>query len=266
VVYPTFIRRTLARIEMRHFDRRPGDTGSCLRLSRFWLALGGFEATLPDLGGSYQARSAAMGLLSIGGAFGLFVGMISGSHLWSVLLCTVVWSFMGPYATVLDGTVSAFNALIIVIFLCWSRNACILLEPGCISCPLSRRRSSLGHGFGTAPVAHPSLWSGARQICLALLRIEQQYVAMAQRPRIPAAKVTDFDSAALRHRGGFWNSSSDLPTPPFHPKLSHGPRKRSVDRCEVLCGKLGTQLCIGTQSLLLRLGFVDFFGSYSHVG
>jgi uncharacterized membrane protein YccC len=83
-----------------------------------WAALGGFEATLADLGGSYQARFAAMGLLSIGGAFGLFLGMISGSHLWSVLLCTVVWSFIWSYATVLGGTVSAFNALIIVIFLC----------------------------------------------------------------------------------------------------------------------------------------------------
>jgi len=61
-------------LRLRHFDRRPGDTGSCLRLSRFWLALGGFEATLPDLGGSYQARSAAMGLLSIGGALRPFCG------------------------------------------------------------------------------------------------------------------------------------------------------------------------------------------------
>lgn len=67
-------------------------------------------------------------------------------------------------------------------------------------------------------------------------------------------------------KGAFVNSSSDLPTPPFHPKLSHRARKRSVDRCEVLSGKLGTQLCIGTQSLLLRLGFVDFFSRYSHVG
>ena len=72
-----------------------------------WAALGGFEATLADLGGSYQARFTAMGLLSIGGAFGLFLGMISGSHLWSVLLCTVVWSFIWSYATVLGGTVSA---------------------------------------------------------------------------------------------------------------------------------------------------------------
>jgi len=83
-----------------------------------WAALGGFEATLADLGGSYQVRVTAMGLLSIGGAFGLFAGMISGSHLWSVLLCTVVWSFIWSYSTVLGGTVSAFNSLVIVIFLC----------------------------------------------------------------------------------------------------------------------------------------------------
>jgi uncharacterized membrane protein YccC len=83
-----------------------------------WAALGGFEATLADLGGSYQARLTAMGLLSIGGAFGLFLGMISGSHIWSIFLCTVLWSFIWSYATVLGGTVSAFNSLVIVIFLC----------------------------------------------------------------------------------------------------------------------------------------------------
>ncbi len=59
-----------------------------------WSSLGGFEATIADLGGSYQVRFTAMGLLSLGGALGLFLGMVSGSHLWSVFLCTVIWSFV----------------------------------------------------------------------------------------------------------------------------------------------------------------------------
>ena len=83
-----------------------------------WAALGGFEAVFADLGGSYQARFTAMGLLSVGGAAGLFLGMISSGHVWSVFFCTVVWSFLWSYASVLGGTVSAFNALVIVIFLC----------------------------------------------------------------------------------------------------------------------------------------------------
>jgi len=83
-----------------------------------WASLGGFEATVADLGGSYQARFTSMGLLSLGGAFGLFLGMISGDHLWSVFLCTVIWSFIWAYASVLGGTVSSFNALLVVIFLC----------------------------------------------------------------------------------------------------------------------------------------------------
>jgi uncharacterized membrane protein YccC len=83
-----------------------------------WASLGGFEATIADLGGSYQVRFTAMGLLSVGGALGLFLGMVSGSHLWSVFLCTVIWSFVWAYASVLGGTVSAFNALVVVIFLC----------------------------------------------------------------------------------------------------------------------------------------------------
>ncbi len=83
-----------------------------------WAALGGFEATLADLGGSYQARFTAMGLLSIGGAFGLFLGMMCSGHLWLVFLCTVIWSFIWAYASVLGGTVNAFNALVVVIFLC----------------------------------------------------------------------------------------------------------------------------------------------------
>jgi hypothetical protein len=83
-----------------------------------WAALGGFEATLADLGGSYQARFTAMGLLSVGGAIGLFLGMISGGHHWSVFLGTVIWSFLWAYASVLGGTVNAFNALVVVIFLC----------------------------------------------------------------------------------------------------------------------------------------------------
>ncbi|MGA9900951.1 MAG: FUSC family protein [Terriglobales bacterium] len=83
-----------------------------------WAALGGFEATLAELGGSYQARFVAMGLLSVGGAFGLFLGTISSGHLWSVFLCTVIWSFLWAYASVLGGTVNAFNALVVVIFLC----------------------------------------------------------------------------------------------------------------------------------------------------
>ena len=83
-----------------------------------WAALGGFEATIADLGGSYQARFTAMGLLSLAGGFGLFLGMISSAHLWSVFLCTVLWSFLWAYATVLGGTVSAFNTLVVVIFLC----------------------------------------------------------------------------------------------------------------------------------------------------
>lgn len=83
-----------------------------------WAALGGFEATLADLGGSYQSRFIAMGLLSVGGATGLFLGMVSSGHLWSIFLCTVIWSFIWAYATVLGGTVNAFNALVVVIFLC----------------------------------------------------------------------------------------------------------------------------------------------------
>src|SRR5215467_1832679 len=59
---------------------------------------------------------------------------------------------------------------------------------------------------------------------------------------------------------------SDLSTPAFHGKLCQGPCEGSIDRCEILCRQLGTQLCIGALSLLLRLGFVDVFGRYSHVG
>ena len=59
-----------------------------------------------------------MGLLSVGGAFGPFLGAISSGHLWSVFLCTVIWSFLWAYASVFGGTVNAFNALVVVIFLC----------------------------------------------------------------------------------------------------------------------------------------------------
>ena len=83
-----------------------------------WAALGGFEATLADLGGSYRARFTAMALLSLGGACGLLLGMISNGHLWSLLLCTLIWSFIWTYAGVLGGTVNAFNVIVVVIFLC----------------------------------------------------------------------------------------------------------------------------------------------------
>jgi uncharacterized membrane protein YccC len=83
-----------------------------------WAALGGFEATLADLGGSYRARFTAMGLLSLAGACGLFLGMISNGHFWLLLLCTLIWSFIWAYAGVLGGTVNAFNVIVIVIFLC----------------------------------------------------------------------------------------------------------------------------------------------------
>ncbi len=111
-----------------------------------WAALGGFEATLADLGGSYQARFTAMGLLSIGGAFGLFLGMMCSGHLWLVFLCTVVWSFIWAYASVLGGTVNAFNALVVVIFLCGiethvqSWTAPPTPHSTCSAAPLGRQR------------------------------------------------------------------------------------------------------------------------------
>ena len=55
-----------------------------------WAALGGFEATLADAGGAYQARFTAMGLLSIGGGCGLFLGMMS-QHQTSGQPIRVLW-------------------------------------------------------------------------------------------------------------------------------------------------------------------------------
>jgi uncharacterized membrane protein YccC len=83
-----------------------------------WAALGGFEATLADLGGSYRARFTAMGLLSVAGASGLFLGMVSNGHFWLLLLCTLMWTFMWAYAGILGGTVNAFNVIVVVVFLC----------------------------------------------------------------------------------------------------------------------------------------------------
>jgi hypothetical protein len=66
-----------------------------------WAALGGFEAVFADLGGSYQARFTAMGLLSVGGAAGLFLGMISSGH---------VWCFSAPSSGVFSGHMPASSA------------------------------------------------------------------------------------------------------------------------------------------------------------
>ena len=49
---------------------------------------------MADVGGSYLARFMSIGLLSIAGAFGVFLGTISSGHLWSVLLATGIWSFI----------------------------------------------------------------------------------------------------------------------------------------------------------------------------
>jgi uncharacterized membrane protein YccC len=83
-----------------------------------WAALGGFEAILADTGGPYRTRMSSLATLSLGGATGLFLGSISGSHLRWALPVTLLFCFLWSYLAVLGQPFSSAGLLVQVIFIC----------------------------------------------------------------------------------------------------------------------------------------------------
>lgn len=83
-----------------------------------WAALGGFEAIVADTGGPYRTRLDKLVTLSVGGALGLFVGMLAGGHLaWAVPL-TLVWCFTWSYLSVLGQPFTSAGVLVQLIYIC----------------------------------------------------------------------------------------------------------------------------------------------------
>jgi uncharacterized membrane protein YccC len=83
-----------------------------------WAALGGFEAIVADTGGPYRTRMGSVLTLSVGGAAGLFLGALAGSHLAWALPLTLVWCFVWSYLAVLGQPFSSAGVLVQLIYVC----------------------------------------------------------------------------------------------------------------------------------------------------
>ena len=83
-----------------------------------WAALGGFEAIIADTGGPYRTRLSSLATLSLGGAIGLSLGSIIGSHLLWALPLTILFCFLWTYLAVLGQPFSSAGVLVQVIYIC----------------------------------------------------------------------------------------------------------------------------------------------------
>jgi len=83
-----------------------------------WAGLGGFEAIVADAGGPYRTRLGSLVTLSLGGAAGLFIGSITGTHLAVSIPVTVLFCFVWSYLAVLGQPFTSAGVLVQVIFFC----------------------------------------------------------------------------------------------------------------------------------------------------
>ncbi len=83
-----------------------------------WAALGGFEAILADMGGTYRGRMSSLATLSLGGAAGLLIGSLVGNDLRWAIAVTVVWCFLWSYLAVLGQPFASAGTLVQVIYIC----------------------------------------------------------------------------------------------------------------------------------------------------
>jgi uncharacterized membrane protein YccC len=100
-----------------------------------WAALGGFEAILADQGGPYRSRMASLATLSLGGAAGLTLGSLAGTHVEWALPVTVLFCFVWSYLAVLGQPFNTAGLLVQVIFICG------------VGAPAATPHEALNHGL-----------------------------------------------------------------------------------------------------------------------
>ncbi|MDR3723144.1 MAG: FUSC family protein [Terracidiphilus sp.] len=83
-----------------------------------WAALGGFEAIISDQGGPYRHRLGSISTVAFGGALGLTLGSLAGSHLLWALPVTVLFCFLWSYSAVLGPPFAGAGTLVQVIYIC----------------------------------------------------------------------------------------------------------------------------------------------------
>jgi uncharacterized membrane protein YccC len=82
-----------------------------------WTALGGFEASIADVGGLYRTKAISMGLVAFGGTLSMFVGTLAGgTPTWAVFLA-FLWTFVCGLISVYGNAMSTASTLVAVMFL-----------------------------------------------------------------------------------------------------------------------------------------------------
>jgi len=85
--------------------------------SLVWIALGGFETSIADVGGLYQTKATSMGLVAFGGAISMFIGtLVGGTPFWAMLLA-FLWTFGCGLASMYGNAISTASTLVAAMFL-----------------------------------------------------------------------------------------------------------------------------------------------------
>lgn len=83
-----------------------------------WSGLGGFEAIFADAGGPYRIRLETLVTVAFGGALGVALGTLAGTHFLWALPLTVVFCFLWSYLGVLGQPFSSAGNLVLIIYFC----------------------------------------------------------------------------------------------------------------------------------------------------
>lgn len=83
-----------------------------------WSGLGGFEAIFADAGGPYRIRLETLITVAFGGALGVALGTLAGTHFLWALPLTVVFCFLWSYLGVLGQPFSSAGNLVLIIYFC----------------------------------------------------------------------------------------------------------------------------------------------------